>query len=164
MRKLATTAFAVVVLVATAGLTAGASATSQKKVAFLAKYVGSATVTVSDNVAKITAKGVGSGVPIGRGSISGAGTGDSSQQPCVPWGGTGKLTGTAATTVTFRVPTNSARGCGDKGGHVFAVVGRAVVTKATGKLRKARGTLKFTGTYNHDDGTFSVKFSGTLTQ
>ena len=29
---------------------------------------------------------------------------------------------------------------------------------------KAKGTLKFTGTYSHDDGTFTVKFSGSLTQ
>ena len=38
------------------------------------------------------------------------------------------------------------------------------VLKGTGKLAKAKGTLKFTGTYSHDDGSFTVKFSGSLTQ
>ena len=38
------------------------------------------------------------------------------------------------------------------------------VLKATGKLAKTKGTLKLTGTYSHDDGSFSVKVSGTLTK
>jgi hypothetical protein len=36
--------------------------------------------------------------------------------------------------------------------------------KATGKLLRAKGTLKLTGVYSHDDGSFSVKVSGKLTK
>jgi hypothetical protein len=36
------------------------------------------------------------------------------------------------------------------------------VLKATGKLAKAKGTLKFTGVFDRDGGTFTVKFSGQL--
>jgi len=55
-------------------------------------------------------------------------------------------------------------GCGDDGGHTFAITSHLVVVKATGKLAKAKGILKLTGTYSHDDGSFSVKVSGTLTK
>lgn len=163
MKKLGITTIALVTIAATAILAAGAVAGTQKKVAFVAKYTGNATTTIADNVVSISAKGVGTGTPIGKGTITGTGTGDSSQQPCVPFGGTGKLIGTAGTTLTFKVPSN-ASGCGDEGGHTFAIVGHATVTKGTGKLAKAKGTLKFTGTYSHDDGSFTVKFSGSLTQ
>jgi hypothetical protein len=163
MRKLGITTVVLVALAATAILAAGAFAGTQKKVAFAAKYAGNATTTIADNVVSISAKGVGTGTPIGKGAITGTGTGDSSQQPCVPFGGTGKLTGTGGTTLTFKVPSN-ASGCGDEGGHTFAIVGHATVVKGTGKLAKAKGTLKFTGTYSHDDGSFTVKFSGSLTQ
>jgi hypothetical protein len=163
MKKLGITTTALAAIAATAILAAGALAGTSKKVAFLAKYAGTATTTVSDNVVAINASGTGTGTPIGRGTISGAGTGDSSQRPCVPFGGTGKLTGTAGTVVIFKVP-NNASSCGDEEGHSFAITGHATVTKATGKLKNAKGILKFTGTYDRDAGTFSVKFSGSLTQ
>ena len=37
------------------------------------------------------------------------------------------------------------------------------MTNATGKLKKATGTLKFTGVYDRGAGTFTVKFKGNLT-
>ena len=91
---------------------------------------------------------------------TGAGTGDSSQQPCVPFAGTGTISGPGGV-LTYKVPT-SASGCGDEGGHLFSVKGVLQVVKATGKLAKAKGSLRFTGVYSRDDGTFSVKLTGTL--
>ena len=44
------------------------------------------------------------------------------------------------------------------------MTGKATVVKATGKLAKAKGTLKMTGSYDRDSGAFSVKFSGKLTK
>ena len=134
-----------------------------KKVVFTATYSGTANVQVSGNVANISANGSGTGTMLGKGAISGTGTGDSSQQPCVPFSGPGSMTGAAGTKLVFTV-TQGAQGCGDEAGQVFSVVGRATVTKGTGKLAKAHGTLKFTGTFNRGDGTFSVHFKGTLTQ
>jgi hypothetical protein len=139
-----------------------ASARSSTTVVFLGKYKGTASTQQNGNTVNISATGTGAGTLIGVGKITGAGTGDSSQQPCVPWGGTGKITG-AKGTISFKVLTG-ANGCGDEGGHVFAVKGYFLVTKATGKLLKAKGKLKATGTYNRDDGTFSIKVTGTLTK
>ena len=140
----------------------GAAATI-KKVAFTATYSGTANVQVNGDTGNISANGTGSGTLLGSGAISGTGTADTSQQPCVPFAGPGVMTGTAGTKLTFTVPTG-AQGCGDEAGQVFSVVGKATVTNGTGKLKKAHGTLKFTGTFDRGAGTFSVKFKGTLTQ
>jgi len=158
MRKFRISLVAVAVVALTAAT--AASALAPKNVPFTAKYTGQASAKVTGDVAAISASGTGSGTLIGAGKVTGIGTGDSSKQPCVPFGGTGSMTG-AHGLVAFKL-TSGASGCGDEGGHVFAIKGYVTVTKATGKLLKAKGTLKFTGIYNRDDGTFSVKFTGTL--
>ena len=145
-----------------AGGALAAAATSTKVIAFTGKYAGTAVTKVTDNVADISATGSGSGTLIGAGKITGKGSGDTSQQPCVPFGGSGTLSGGGGT-IAFRVLAAS-RGCGDEAGQVFSVVGKASVLRATGKLARARGTLKFTGIYDRGAGTFSVKFSGSLTR
>ena len=66
-------------------------------------------------------------------------------------------------TITFKVLTSSSS-CGDEGGHNFTITSHLAVLKATGKLAKAKGTLRMIGTYSHDDGSFSVSISGTLTK
>ena len=113
---------------------AAASALPSTSVPFTAKYSGQASTKVDDatHIATILANGTGKGTLIGAG-----------------------------TTISFKVAT-TAQGCGDEGGHVFSLKGYATVLKATGKLAKAKGTLKFTGVYDRDGGTFSVKFTGTL--
>ena len=151
-------AAAVAALVATA-----AASALPAKIPFTGSYSGQASTKVDGNLATISATGTGKGTLIGASKLTGGGTGDSSQQPCVPFGGTGKLTGVAGTTISFKV-AQTAQGCGDEGGHVFSLKGYATVLKATGKLAKAKGTLKFTGVYDRDGGTFSVKFTGTLTK
>ena len=74
--------------------------------------------------------------------------------------GTGQMTGKNGT-VNFKVTPNST-GCGDEGGHTFAISGKATVTSATGKLKGATGPLKFSGFYDRDKGNFSAKFTGVL--
>jgi hypothetical protein len=144
-----------------AGAAAAATAGATKKVPFLATYSGTATVKITNNIAAINAAGTGKGVPVGAGKITGIGSGDTTQQPCVPFTGTGAITGTAAG-FTFKVVPGST-GCGDEAGQVFSITGHATVIKGTGKLAKAKGTLKFTGTFDRGSGAFSVKFFGTLT-
>jgi hypothetical protein len=63
--------------------------------------------------------------------------------------------------IAFKVNPGSTS-CGDDSGQLFSFTGKATVLKATGKLLKAKGTLKMTGTYDRSSGAFSVKFSGTL--
>jgi hypothetical protein len=142
--------------------TAAVAATSKKKVTFLGTYSGQATTKVDGNTVTIGATGSGRATVLGPSTLTGAGTGDTSQQPCVPFGGTGLLKGSGAS-IAFKL-VSGAKGCGDEGGHTFSVSGYVSVTKATGKLARAKGTLKFTGTYSHDDGSYSVKFTGTLIQ
>jgi hypothetical protein len=125
------------------------------------KFSGTASTKVDGNVATIAANGTGSIVKFGSGKIVGNGTGDSSQQPCVPFAGTGTISLTGGTVLTYKVPTG-ATGCGDEGGHTFSVKGYFQITKATGKLAKAKGSIKFTGIYDRDGGTFNVKLTGTL--
>jgi hypothetical protein len=138
------------------------TATKSVVVAFTGTYKGQASTKVDGNTATITAHGAGKGTLIGVGSINGLGTGDTSQQPCIPFGGTGTIKG-AAGTITFKVASGGS-GCGDEGGHNFSVTAHLIVVKATGKLAKAKGTLKLTGAYSHDDGSFSVKVTGKLTK
>ena len=153
-----------VAAVVTAGMaTATSSAEATKTVAFTAKYAGAAVVRVEGNVANITANGPGKGTLLGVGKITGKGVGDSSVQPCVPFTGTGTMFGQAKTKLTFKVVPGSI-GCGDEGGQVFSINARAVVVKGYGKLANARGKLKIGGSYDRGQGTFSVKFVGTLTQ
>ena len=126
------------------------------------KYAGQASTQVNGNTVTIAATGAGKSTILGAGKITGSGTGDSSQQPCVPFGGTGKITGTAGTTITYKVISTNGQGCGDEGGHLFSVKATLIVVKATGRLAKAKGTLRLTGVYSRDDGSFSVKLTGTL--
>lgn len=146
--------------------TGAAFGAGAKKVVFAATYSGTAVVKVTDNVADIAANGAGKGTVIGAGKVTGVGKGDSAQQPCVPFTGPGTMVGsgkTAKTKLTFKVLDGST-GCGDEAGQVFSISGKAMVVKGTGALAKAKGTLKFTGVYDRNAGTFTVKFKGTLTQ
>jgi hypothetical protein len=135
------------------------------KIAFVGSYAGQASTKIQEGggtTADILADGSGTGKLIGGGKITGSGTADSSQQPCPPFVGTGKITGVKGQILFTVVP--GAKGCGDDGGHNFSLVGYLKVTKATGLLKKAKGQLRFTGSYSRDDGTFSLKLTGTLKQ
>lgn len=135
---------------------------STKIVKFNASYTGAAVVKVTDQVADISTTGAGKGTPIGAGKITGKGTGDAAGRPCVPFTGTGSITGPKKAKINFKMASGS-QGCGDEAGEVFSVVGRAIVTGGAGAFKKAKGTLKLTGIYDRNEGTFAVKFTGKLT-
>ncbi len=162
MKKFRTTIAAPVAVLAALALVAGTAVagTTAKKLPFTASYSGNATTKVTNNIAAISATGSGTGTYVGKSTVTGLGSGDTSQQPCVPFTGTGKLVG-HGTTLTFKIAPGSS-GCGDEKGESFAVSGHITVLKGTGKLAKAKGTLKMTGTYDHTSGSFTVKFFGTL--
>jgi hypothetical protein len=148
--------------IAAAFAATSALATTHKSFPITGTYSGTASTKQDGNTVTIAANGSGKIALLGAGTIVGAGTGDSSQQPCVPFAGTGTIKG-AKGVISYKVLPN-ASGCGDEGGHIFSVKGNMQVTKVTGKslLTKAKGVLRFTGTYSRDDGTFSVKLTGTL--
>jgi len=159
-------AFVVAALASAAAIASpGAAAQTQLKVkviAFTGIYKGQATTQAADTTVTINANGTGKGTYLGAGKIVGAGTADSSKRPCVPFTGTGKMTGSRGT-IIFKVnPTSS--GCGDDSGQIFSITGKAAVLKGSGKLYKSKGVvLKMTGTYDRSSGAFSVKFTGKLT-
>ncbi len=154
---------AVAMTAAIAGVASAGTSASTKAVPFTAKYSGKAVVNSADTIAIITASGVGKGSPIGPGKVSGKGKANTAVRPCVPFTGLGTMTGTGGTKLTFKVVSGT-RGCGDEAGEVFSLTGRATVISATGKLAKAKGSLKLTGVYDRGHGTFTVKFTGTLTK
>jgi hypothetical protein len=153
------TAFAAALVATTAS---AAFAGAAKRFPIAGTYSGTASTQVDGNTATIVANGTGKSTTLGSGKLTGNGTADTSQQPCTPFGGTGKLTGVGSV-ITFKVPVSST-GCGDEGGHLFAIKGVFQIVKVTGKLAKAKGSLRFSGTYSHDDGTFSIKLTGSLTK
>jgi hypothetical protein len=153
--------YAVLVAFAAAAVAAAAVAAPAKSIPIAGHYAGTASTNVDGNTVTIAANGKGTIAKYGAGTIVGNGTGDSSQQPCVPFAGTGKITAPGGTVLTYTVPTG-ASGCGDEGGHTFSVKGVLKITKATGKLAKAKGTLRFSGVYDRDGGTFDVKLTGSL--
>ena len=171
MRKFGITA--VLVVVAAAALTAGSAfaGATVTKVKLTGAYAGAANVKVADDVADIAANGPGKATILNAGKITGLGKGDASVQPCVPFTGTGLLTGTKGTKIKFTM-LPGASGCGDEQGQVFSVSARAKVTGGAGKfkvgtktysLTKAKGTLKLTGVYDRGKGTFAIKLNGILT-
>ncbi len=163
MKRFSTLAIAVVALTTVlVGAAIASGAAGVKTINFTAKYSGNATVKVVGDAATISAKGTGTGVPIGKGTITGLGTGEAKPQPCNDWSGTGVLKGTKGTIAFKMLPGTQA--CGDEDATFFSIVGYAQVTKATGKLAKAKGKLKVTGSYDRGAGTFSAKFSGKLKQ
>jgi hypothetical protein len=155
--------YAVLAAFAAAVVAASAVAAPTKSIPIAGHYAGTASTNVDGNTVTIAANGKGTIAKFGAGTIIGNGAGDSTQQPCVPFAGTGKITAPGGTVLTYTVPTG-ATGCGDEGGHTFSVKGVLRITKATGKLAKAKGTLRFSGVYDRDGGTFDVKLTGTLTK
>ncbi len=157
-------AFALIAaLVAGAALGAGPAQKNvkpTKPVVFTATFSGQASSKLDGTTANLAANGTGTASLIGAAKITGTGTADSSVQPCPPFGGTGSIVG-AKGTIQFTVVTG-AKGCGDDGGHNFSLVGYLGVTKATGALANKKGQLRFTGNYDRDGGTFSLKLTGTL--
>ena len=140
---------------------ASAFAAPAKTIPISGTLAGTASTKVDGSSATISASGSGKLASLGTGKIVGNGTApDTTQQPCTPFGGTGTITA-GGSVIAFTVPQSSS-GCGDEGGHTFSIKGVFQVTKVTGKLAKAKGSIRFTGVYDRDGGTFSVKLTGTL--
>ena len=161
------------VVAAVAAITAGSGlgSASAVKVKLTGAYEGTATVNVVAHLADIAASGPGKAAPLGVGKITGVGKGDASAQPCVPFTGTGQITGVKGMKITFTM-LSGAQGCGDEEGKFFSINARAKVTGGAGKvkvgkklypMKKAKGTFKITGVYDRGAGTFSVKLNGVVT-
>ena len=150
-------------LVAALAVASTSSALAPKKIPFTGSYSGQASTLVDGQTATISATGTGKGTLIGAGQIIGQGTGDASQQPCVPFAGAGKLTGTAGKTDHLQA----------QHGLRTAAVTRAARSSASPAMRRHQGDREAREGQGHAqvhghlrprDGTFSVKFTGHLTK
>jgi hypothetical protein len=133
---------------------------SAKIVQFEAIYAGAANVTVADGLATISANGTGKGALIGPGKVTGKGTGSADESAtCQVFNGTGTMAGTKGK-INFKM--TGAQACGDSEGNLFSITGRAVVTSGTLAFKKAKGSLKVTGSYNKTAKNFTIKVKGPL--
>ncbi|HUZ16651.1 MAG TPA: hypothetical protein VMU72_10825 [Gaiellaceae bacterium] len=129
---------------------------------FTATYKGHVTEVVTGNAVKATPKGNGKATLIGKGTLTGAVAGNTSNPPCSPLSGPGTLSGPKGK-LKFKLLTGS-RACaaGQDDPNNISFSGSAKVTGGTGKARKAHGTLRYSGHYNRGTGAFNVKLTGTL--
>ncbi len=158
--KVVTAAVATAAVVAGSALAGGTA--SGKTVAFTASYTGKATVKMSGSRADISADATGSGTVVGKSKLSGKGVG-SEAEPCPLFGGLGTITAANGAKLNFTITASGGSACTDEEGKLFSLLGRATIKGGTGKYAKAKGTFKFTGSYDRGNGLFSVKLRGTLT-
>ena len=160
-RVLGPVALILAIAVGTVGVGA-ALASSTTKTQFTANYSGKVTEVVNGNAVTATPKGNGKGTLIGKSTLTGSVSASTANPPCSPLGGTGLLSG-AKSKLKFSVVTGSracAAGSDDQNNISFS--GSAKVTGGTGALKKAKGTLRFSGHYDRGTGAFTVKLTGTL--
>ena len=139
-----------------------AKAATPASIAFTASYTGKATVKVSGSKADIAADATGTGTLVGKSKLSGKGAG-SNVEPCPLFGGPGTITVANGAKLNFVITASGGSACTDEEGKFFSLLGRATISGGTGKYAKAKGSFKFTGTYDRGSGLFAVKFTGTLT-
>jgi len=147
---------------AVAAVAAGSAlGVAHKATPFKASIAGTAVLKVSGESADITATGAGLATLLGKAKLVAKGAGTKSD-PCPLFGGVASLTGKGGR-LNFRIPPASGSGCTDEEGNTFALVGRATITGGTLKYKKAKGSFKFTGTFDKGTGKYTVKFNGLVT-
>ncbi len=128
-------------------------------VKFSGKYSGKASVTVKGSAIKISSvSGSGSGTD-GLSKLTGSNGSGHTSGTCGFFSGPASISGSGGS-LTLAVNSTS-KGCGES--NVKSVSGTATVSGASGKLKGAKGTLSFSGSYNKSAGTFTVTISGSLT-
>ena len=141
---------------AVAAVAAGSAlAVTAKPTPFKAAFTGKAVVKVNGQVADITATGAGVATLLRKSKLTAKGAGTQSD-PCPLFGGIASMTGTGGK-INFKIPPAGGSGCTDEEANTFALVGRATITGGTLKYRKAKGTFKFTGTFDKGTGNYSVQ-------
>jgi hypothetical protein len=142
--------------------TGSALAGSAKVVPFKASFAGTATSKLTGERVDIAARATGTGTPIGKARLSGAGVGTKSGDVnCVPFSGPGTIVTSTKLTLKFVVQPSSS-GCAGEDQNQVTVSGTAKFAGGTGKFKLARGVFTFSGYYDRSTGAFTVKFTGSL--
>lgn len=144
------------------------------KVAFKGSYAGTISLLWSSTGVSVTGlHGTGTGTLLGKGSVSGTGSGTAAST-CNPFSGTGTLVG-AGSKLTLKVVTTAGKSqacaAGSAAPTVVSVTGAATVLSGTGKYKGAKGTLSFKGSFSiqsttagsNESDSFSATITGSLT-
>jgi hypothetical protein len=132
--------------------------------AFNASYKGTVTEKVNGQTVTATVRGTGVGTPVGKSTIYGVVVAVTTpDSPCAPFRGPGTISGKSGKLKVTVVPTSRGCAASEEDRNNISVAGSAKVVGGTGKYRRARGTLRFTGHYDRGSGAFSVKLKGPLT-
>jgi len=147
-----------------AGSAVASTSASAKVVAFKGAYAGRAIVrTTGNDSANLSATGKGTGTLIGASALVGTGVGLNSE-PCPIFAGKGTLTATKGGAKIYFTVAQGATSCpGATEDDPNALKGTAKVIGGTGVFKKARGTLKLTGTYSRATGKYAMTLAGPLT-
>ncbi len=153
----------VMVAIAVAAVCAGAAVGNSTN--FKASYSGKVTEVVNGSAVTATPHGTGTGTLIGKSTLTGTVSGTTSNPPCTPLGGPGILAGHKAKLKLTLLTGSRACAAGEDDQNNISFSGSAKVTGGTGALKKARGTLRYSGHYDRSPGgtgAFTVKLTGTL--
>jgi hypothetical protein len=126
---------------------------------FTGSYSGKASVKVKGSSITINSvNGTGKST-LGSGKLTGKnGHGRANQaQGCGFFKGAATITGKKGS-IHLYLSESKTKACGK--GNSIAVRGSASVKGGSGKYKKAKGSLSFSGTFNKATGAFSVKFTG----
>jgi hypothetical protein len=149
-----------IAVLAVAALFAGTAVGSS--INFKASYKGKVTEVVNGSAVTGNTKGNGTASLIGKGTLTGTVAANTSNPPCTPLGGPGTLKGSKGTLKLKLLTGSRACAAGQDDQNNISFSGSAKVTGGTGALKKARGTLHFSGHYDRGTGAFNVKLVGTL--
>ena len=137
---------------------AAGAARAASTVRFSGKYSGKASVTVKGSAIKISSvSGSGSGTD-GLNKLTGSNGSGHTSGTCGFFSGPASISGSGGS-LTLAVKSTS-KGCGES--NVKSVSGSATVSGGSGKLKGAKGTLSFYGSYNKSAGSFTVTISGSV--
>ena len=161
MKKLTYTMTLLALVVGAAFAAAAVGGVAGHSAKIKSTYAGKATEKVSGQNVTALAKGTAKLGKLGKSTITGTVTGTTANPPCSPFGGPGKIKTKKG---TLKVKVSNARGCAaseDERDNI-AVAGTVKVKRGSAKLKKAKGSLHFSGNYNRANGTFKVKLTGTI--
>jgi hypothetical protein len=152
---------AAVAFAAIAASTALASASTT--VTFKGSYAGTVTEKVDGQTVTALATAAGTGTAVGKGRLNGTVTATTANPPCSPLSGPGTIGGLPGKLKLSVVPTSRGCAASEDDQNNITISGTAKVVGGTLKFRKARGSFHFSGHYDRQAGTFTVKLTGTLT-
>jgi hypothetical protein len=156
LRAPATIAGGLAVAAVVAGTAVGSSS------ALVARYSGTVTEKVNGQQVTATPRGTGTGTVIGKSVLTGVVKATTSNPPCSPLNGPGTLAGAKGRLQLTLLPTSRGCAASEADQNNISFSGSAKVIGGTGKFRRAKGTLRFTGHYDRAGGTFNVKLTGTV--